>query len=377
MKNSLLLLMTPNMSLKKWDELGQLSRELNYYTQLCKTANTNLIIFSYGRNDTKYLLNYPHITVLEMPGWLPSNVPYKAQNFIYHLSAPIIFKSHFKKIILSKTNQFSASYFGLLLKLFFKIPLVIRMGYYHSHFKKIGLLNRFKEWFAFKNCNIILTTSNEAAIFIEKRYHLPAEKILSINNSIDLNVFKPNHEPKEFDIIYVGRLDAVKNIKWLLQVLEATNLKSILIGKGKLDVLVKEITNNNSNIFWQERVDNVELPKYYNKARCVILLSKYEGNPKSLLEAMACGLPCIGTDVPGIRECITPNLNGILIADKDVDVVKNQILDLLGDNEKLKEMSEEALLWANRNCNLKDNIENEVRFYNSFLNIQPLVFSNI
>ena len=182
MKSAILLLMTPNMSLEKWKQLGYLSRELAYYKELSNQVNLNLIIFSYGRNEKDYIKDYPKFTVLQMPGWIPFTIPFKLQNFIYHLASLIIYYQFFKTCAFVKTNQFTASPFGLCLKLLFRIPLIIRMGFYHSHFKKISKLQSLIEALAFKLSDRILTTSTEAGDFISKKYKINNAKILSMCN---------------------------------------------------------------------------------------------------------------------------------------------------------------------------------------------------
>lgn len=376
-RDSLLLLMTPNMSLEKWDELGQLSRELNYYNLLSKKANFKLIIYSYGRNDDRYLCNYPNIKILGMPSWISTKIPYTLQNLIYNLSALVIFKSDFRKVLLAKTNQFSASTFGLLLKLFYNIPLVIRMGYYYSHFKKNSLKTVLTERFYFRLCDLILTTSPEAASYIMLKYNISVCKILSMCNTINLNVFKPLIAPKKYDLIFVGRLEQQKNIKLLLNVVSAINLKVLIIGKGSLAHLVKAVTDKHANIIYNTRVDNADLPMYYNSAKCFVILSEYEGNPKVLLEAMACGIPAIGTNVPGIRECITDNVNGVLVNDFDSEQIKQQILNLFSNEVEITRLGFRASEWTNKHCNVVNNIAEEINFYFGYLNKGNLVYSNL
>src|SRR5688500_11131088 len=106
MRDSLLLLMTPGMSLEKWDSIGQLSREINYYEELSKKSGLKLVIFSYGRNDLKY--NLPETVVLTMPTWIPLRIPYRAQNFIHNISSLIVYRKFFRGARICKTNQFSA-----------------------------------------------------------------------------------------------------------------------------------------------------------------------------------------------------------------------------------------------------------------------------
>ena len=157
-----MLLMTPNMSLEKWNDLGQLSRETWLYREICCKADLNLIIYSYGRNDTLLLKNFPNAIVLGMFPWIPKQLPYRLQNFVYNISSLFLYRQYFKKIKIIKTNQFSGAKFGLLLKLCYRTPLIIRMGFYNTHYKKMDLFKRLEEKFSFTMSDFILTTSSEA-----------------------------------------------------------------------------------------------------------------------------------------------------------------------------------------------------------------------
>lgn len=363
MRKSLLLLMTPGMSLQKWDNAGQLSRELSLYAALCSKMKLNLLIFTYGRNDSDYIKDYPGFSVVEMPAWIPKNIPFRVQNTIYHIFSLIRCKTLFSNVLIAKTNQFKAARFGLLIKFFLKIQLVVRMGFYHSHFKKLTYIERFEERLTFRLADKILTTSSEAADFIITSYDVNPNKVLRIFNSIDTQIFKNMECPKEYDLIYVGRLEKVKNISLLLDVIRETQLKVLIIGKGKLRNEVDKAAKQ-FKIDWIERVDNNELPIYYNKAHCFILLSAHEGNPKALLEAMACGLPAVGTRVPGIRECIQHGVRGVLVDNNLVDI-KNAIAQLFEDRNKIRLMGYSASNWVQQNCDFGKNIDKEVKFYYS------------
>ena len=361
MRDSLLLLMTPSMSLEKWDSIGQLSRELNYYEELSKRSKLNLIIFSYGRNDLKY--NLTSAIVLTMPSWIPKNIPYKLQNWIYIVSSLFIYRRFFEKVVICKTNQFTAADFGLLLKFIYKIPLVIRMGFYYSHFQPINNIRKFKERISFKLADKILTTSSEATDYICEKYSIAPTKIITICNSINLDRFKPTHLEKEWDIIFVAKLESQKNIGLVAEVFKEIKGKILIIGMGSLDHLIKDAVKINSGITWKERVDNIDLPNYYNRSKIFVLLSDHEGNPKVLLEAMACGLTCVVTNVPGIRECIKHEANGIIVTKKKEEIV-NTLYGLLNEPSKMDSIGKKAIEWIKEKCDYSKNIDLEIELYN-------------
>lgn len=85
-------------------------------------------------------------------------------------------------------------------------------------------------------------------------------------------------------------------------------------------------------IEWWGARDN--MPEVLGKAHIVCLPSFYrEGLPKVLLEAMACGKPCIATDAPGCRDAIRHEDNGLLVPVRDAEVLASAIARLLEDPE--------------------------------------------
>jgi len=80
---------------------------------------------------------------------------------------------------------------------------------------------------------------------------------------------------------------------------------------------------------WLGHVDN--MPALYNTVDLVVLPSYREGLPKGLIEAAACGLPLVTTDVPGCREVVTDGHNGHLVPAKDADALAQAIARLHDD----------------------------------------------
>ena len=69
----------------------------------------------------------------------------------------------------------------------------------------------------------------------------------------------------------------------------------------------------------------------YKLATIICFPSYREGLPKSLLEAASCGVPIVSYDVPGSREIVIDQLNGLLVPLKNIDALSNAIKTLLND----------------------------------------------
>src|SRR5690606_14574479 len=149
---------------------------------------------------------------------------------------------------------------------------------------------------------------------IKTRHPEIIDRVTIVPNYVDTEVFHPKSLSPKYDLVFVGRLEYQKNIPAMLEAvstLEGTKL--LIIGAGsEQDAVLDAVERTQGRITYLERVPNEKLPDIFNQSRAFILPSRYEGLPKVLLEAMACGLPVIGTDVKGIREVIKHRENGYL-----------------------------------------------------------------
>ena len=93
------------------------------------------------------------------------------------------------------------------------------------------------------------------------------------------------------------------------------------------------------------------LPEYINRAQAFILPSLYEGHPKSLIEAMACGVPVIGCRSPGIRSIIEDGHNGFL-CDTDSESIRKTVLKVLSDETLTHEIGERAREFVEKHFSL-------------------------
>lgn len=82
-------------------------------------------------------------------------------------------------------------------------------------------------------------------------------------------------------------------------------------------------------IKWLGHVD--DMPSLFQSADIVVLPSYREGLPKGLIEAGACGVPLVTTDVPGCREVVTDGINGLLVPVKDAGRLACAIANLAVD----------------------------------------------
>ena len=151
-------------------------------------------------------------------------------------------------------------------------------------------------------------------------------------------------------ILFVGRLIDLKGIDYLIEaapkVIERfPKARILLVGSGpRKDCLVKLTRDLNleNNVVFIEQVPQDELLKYYYLADIFVLPSivneegETEGLGVVLLEAMACGVPVVGSGVGGIPDIIKDYETGLIAGQKDPDSLAEKIIKLLS-NDRLRE----------------------------------------
>ena len=99
-----------------------------------------------------------------------------------------------------------------------------------------------------------------------------------------------------------------------------------------------------------------------NKSRLFILPSLWEGCPKVLLEAMASGIPVIGSSILSIKEIIIHKQNGYL-CNTDSISIKRALVEVLNDNILQRNMAENARKTILEKFSLVGNIKKEGEIY--------------
>ncbi len=194
---------------------------------------------------------------------------------------------------------------------------------------------------------IIAVSSYTAENILEENKNL-ADKIEIIPNGVDINRFNPDI-PRDIVrknmkiscdervILFIGRLDFNKGIKYLIEAfskLKIPKVKLIIVGRGPLKDQIKQLIeklNLSKKVQLLENVTDETLPQIYRASDIFVLPSLMEGFGISILEAMASGIPCIGTTAGGAVDIISSN-NGILIPPADINSLRDAMKILLTDD---------------------------------------------
>jgi glycosyltransferase involved in cell wall biosynthesis len=177
---------------------------------------------------------------------------------------------------------------------------------------------------------------------------LPKRRVEVLYNGVDVDAFAAQTNrtaaraalgaaENEFVIIQVARLDYLKDHATALRTIARVVAKSpqtrlVLVGDGP------ESTTIESQVRELKIDDNVRLlgtrsdvDRLLPGADVFLLTSASEGIPLTVIEAMAAGLPVVGTDVGGMNEVVADNATGFLTPAKDDAALANRLLRLAGD----------------------------------------------
>lgn len=180
---------------------------------------------------------------------------------------------------------------------------------------------------------VVVFSEEQQAAMIQK-YTLPPEKVKIIPNGVDASFYHPkprtlHAKPK---LLFVGRLDTQKNLTQLLRALDGMSetFETAIVGEGELSTDHKALAAKLQlkHITFHGRLDGEQLKNQYRQADIFVLPSEREGMPLVLLEALAMRLPIVGTDVPGIRDLVTPHKNGLLAPLHDVTALRDALVEI-------------------------------------------------
>jgi glycosyltransferase involved in cell wall biosynthesis len=212
----------------------------------------------------------------------------------------------------------------------------------------------------------------------------PGARIVHISGSVDTDKFRPAPERRahparsERTIICVARLDYAKGIDVLLhawgQLMHGPAWRGdlaprlLLVGDGpertQLEHLVARLGIEQSVHMLGWRADIVDL---LQQSWGFVLPSRCEGMPNALLEAMACGLPCIATRVSGSEDVISDGVNGLLVASEQPAEMAEALRLLIADSDLAQRLGREGRATVVREYQLARIVDECVELYRRLL----------
>ncbi|WP_292654775.1 glycosyltransferase family 4 protein [Nitratifractor sp.] len=239
-----------------------------------------------------------------------------------------------------------------------RIQTVTGLGsFFIDEGKKSLLVRRLIEglyrWTARKSDRVIFQNSDDMRYFLNRAIVREEQARLVRSSGIDTEHFRPMEAPKELHriagidgepkpvVLMIARVIRDKGVREYLEAAQRLKDQAHFLYIGESDPgnkgafhpdwgVVKPLGFRENVREWIALSDLVVLPSYR------------EGVPRTLLEAAAMGKALVATDVPGCREVVRPEGNGLLVPAGDAEVLAEAMGELLADDAKRERLANES-----------------------------------
>ncbi len=315
---NLTLFFTAGVGLRDWARAGNLERELALYHRLEGCLGRVDLVSYGGRQDREFRG--------KLGGLNPLPLDWRRRQELTFLELAARYGPRLLGADVLKTNQIRGAQLAIWASRLCRKKLIVRCGFLHSVFTRQQTDNPARieaavrlEREAFRAADAGIVTSAWQRELVLRQYGLPPDKVHIVPNYVITEDFRPLPGiDKQFDLLFIGRDAPQKNLPALFQAVDALGrdgkeISLALAGSCCDSPAVRELAGKcRARIVLLGALSTAELPAAINRARLFVLPSRYEGHPKVLLEAMSCGLACLGAEVEGIREELEHGVTGWL-----------------------------------------------------------------
>lgn len=371
---NILYFFTYGYSLKTWNESGQLNRELKHFEKLHEENNKiKFTLITYGIKDDLNLFDKDFIDIIPIYQYSK-----KSKYKIFDLINSLFLFKKLNRVIENKPtlviqNQLLGCWVSFIFKIKFKIPLIIRTGYdmyefsikeKKKYFKRI--LYKYLTLFGLLNSDMYTVTSKCDLEFLKLNFNEKYIKKIKIRkNWVDFEDVSYGID-KSYELnklVSVGRLESQKNYPLIFKALEGTDYELDIFGEGslkeELNLLSKDL---NIKVNFMGILNNEKLLLELRKYQYYLTASTYEGNPKSVLEAMLSGCVVIASNVKNHKEFLDSS-NSFLFENDSLEDLKNT-LNKIKIKPDIKEIQKNSKSTLKKEYSLQNLVELELKdFY--------------
>lgn len=319
---NVLVVFTYGYSLETWNESGTIFRELSIYKKLHELYGIEFTFLTFSNGETDFDLGKYGIKVIPIYDY----INFSGNKYIDYLRSfliPFYLKEILRNVTLIKQNQLLGSWISIIMKILYKKPLFIRTGYdmykfsieENKHFL-VKTLYKLLTILSIYFSDIYSVSSEDDIKFLKKNIKIKKDIILRRNWILGTD-YIPFSKRIDMKLLSVGRLETQKNFSQLINSLEGTNYSLDIVGSGSLkDSLVKQAKLRNVEVNFIESIENTKLIKYMSNYKYYVSTSNFEGNPKTILEAMSAGCVVIASNIANHTEIIKNHFTGVILDDE-------------------------------------------------------------
>lgn len=281
-------------------------------------------------------------------------------NYFQHFSLAALLKGQFPESRIILTVHYLSWCFELKGNLS-KMRKITAKGYTPADDTEKGIVASIQNEKAFMHlADEVLVMSRETMSIVLKDYEVSKDKLHLIYNGFN-NELAPNEETLSRNILFVGRLDEIKGLKYLIDAFVSIAPKHadanlVIAGDGDFQPYLAQCRSLPNRITFLGKLQSDEVEQWYKTAYIGVMPSFHEQCSYTAIEMMRHGIPVIGTDSTGLGEMLdnTPELRVHINEDEfDEKEFTEQIAQriglLLADEDEHKKASEAVkLLYTER-----------------------------
>ena len=348
---------TYGYSLNTWNDSGTLKRELALYKKMNEDFGTKFTFVTYGDSrDLNFNIQIKDSKIIPVYSLIKYEKN-RIKRYLYSFKIPFKIRHLIKNGDILHQHQLLGSWVPIICKVIMKKKLLVRTGYdmheFAKHEKKgffVKLLYKFLTKISLLVSDIYTVTSqsDKKNLKLNKKIKLRPNWVYET----ELYDFTNRHENR---LLSVGRLEDQKNYEYFIKEFRNTKNKLIIdiYGSGKnIDKLKKTAEEHNVELNIYENLPHDDLTKIYQNYKFFITPSLYEGNPKTVLEAMSSGCIVLASNIENHSEIIENKHNGYLF-----NLGKNSLLNLFLEikkyDKKLNTISKNAFNDIAKNNSLE------------------------
>jgi glycosyltransferase involved in cell wall biosynthesis len=202
------------------------------------------------------------------------------------------------------------------------------------------------------------------------------KKISVIHNGIDIRLFAPKGYKKSEDkkqILWVGRYVPGKGVEYLIEAFSYVQKKIpgthlVLIGEGPEKAAIEDRVRKlhlQTSVTFIDHLENEELPEIYKNSDVFVLPSLMEGVPRTILEAMSCGVPVVITDLSHLVGIVEGA--GFVVPPKDPALLSAAIFTILEETSLAEKMGQRGRNRIEQDYSWEDTVEKTFALYESVI----------
>ncbi|MFQ5728885.1 MAG: glycosyltransferase [Waddliaceae bacterium] len=334
--------------------LVSLNVKINVVAPSDRNAKSNEIMDGCVIHRFSYFLPKSFEKLAYGPGGIPKNL--KRAPFLITLLPFFVLMFFIKTLKVSnKVDLFHAHwlYSGIiasLVKILKGTPFIVTLRGSDVFRAKKGRLSYLLSHWVMQHADFITTVNKDLRNWVIQEGVAP-NAVFVIRNGVELNKREKREKLTSLcRFLFVGHLVPAKGLDILIESIAIVyrvekTIHLTIVGDGQdINRLKSDVQQNglHDHVNFLGTQPSDQIPLLMHQADCLVLPSLREGTPNVILEAMACGLPVVATDLPGIREVVKDGITGHLVKPKDVNTLTEKLLEMIRNPKSRQQMGEKG-----------------------------------